>query len=112
MIYAKIVIALQKESKLYNMLNIKNMMFIQKDLWEFVPCIESILIQILIVFIIVTIYVKELAKNDWIYLPGRIQSTSEGKDFYYDYNKPVHVKEGKVKYKKLILKVINYHINE
>ena len=52
------------------------------------------------------------AKDDWINLPGRIQSTSGGKDFYYDYNKSVDGKEGKVKYKKLILKVINYHINE
>ena len=52
------------------------------------------------------------AKDDWIDLPGRIQSTSGGKDFYYDYNKSVDGKEGKVKYKKLILKVINYHINE
>ena len=48
-------------------------------------------------------------KDDWVYLPGEINSTSGGKDFYFDYQKVVRGKEGKVKYKKLILKVIRYH---
>ena len=48
-------------------------------------------------------------KNEWVDLPGNVQKTSGGKDFYYDFNKPVRGKEGKVKYKKLILKVVSYH---
>ena len=48
-------------------------------------------------------------KDDWVNLPDEIKKTSGGKDFYYDYNKVVDKKEGKVKYKKLIVKVINYH---
>ena len=51
-------------------------------------------------------------KDDWVDLPDEIRKTSGGKDFYYDYNKLVDNKEGKVKYKKLILKVINYHYYE
>ena len=51
-------------------------------------------------------------KDDWVDLPGTVQKTSGGKDFYYDFNKPVRGKEGKVKYKKIILKVINYHYDE
>lgn len=51
-------------------------------------------------------------KDDWVNLPDEIKKTSDGKDFYYDFNKVVENKEGKVKYKKLILKVINYHYNE
>ena len=47
--------------------------------------------------------------DTWVDLPGNVQKTSGGKDFYYDFNKPVRGKEGKVKYKKLILKVVNYH---
>ena len=47
--------------------------------------------------------------DDWVDLPGNVQKTCEGKDFYYDFNKPVRGKEGKVKYKKLILKVVSYH---
>lgn len=52
------------------------------------------------------------SKDNWVDLPGDIQKTSGGKDFYYDYNKPVRGKEGKVKYKKLVLKVIQYHDSE
>lgn len=52
------------------------------------------------------------SEDTWVDLPGNVQKTSGGKDFYYDFNKPVRGKEGKVKYKKLILKVINYHYNE
>ena len=51
-------------------------------------------------------------KDEWVELPDEIKKTSGGKDFYYDFNKIVDKKEGKVKYKKLILKVINYHYNE
>ena len=51
----------------------------------------------------------ERKKNEWVDLPGNVQKTSGGKDFYYDFNKPVRGKEGKVKYKKLILKVVSYH---
>ncbi len=51
-------------------------------------------------------------KDDWVDLPDEIKKTSGGKDFYYDFNKIVDKKEGKVKYKKFILKVINYHYNE
>ena len=51
-------------------------------------------------------------RDEWVNLPGNIQKTSGGKDFYYDYNKTIDGKEGKVKYKKLILKVIEYHIIE
>ena len=51
-------------------------------------------------------------KDEWVNLPDIIQKTSDGKDFYYDYNKTVRGKEGKVKYKKLILKVIDYHTTE
>ena len=50
--------------------------------------------------------------NTWVDLPGTIQKASDEKDFYYDFNKSVHGKEGKVKYKKLLLKVINYHYDE
>ena len=49
------------------------------------------------------------SEDTWVDLPGNVQKTSGGKDFYYDFNKPVRGKEGKVKYKKLILKVVNYH---
>ena len=52
------------------------------------------------------------SKDNWVDLPGDIQKTSGGKDFYYDYNKTVRGKEGKVKYKKLVLKVIKYHDSE
>ena len=52
------------------------------------------------------------SEDTWVDLPGNVQKTSGGKDFYYDFNKPVRGKEGKVKYKKLILKVVNYHDNE
>ena len=52
------------------------------------------------------------SKDNWVDLPGDIKKTSGGKDFYYDYNKPVRGKEGKVKYKKLVLKVIQYHDSE
>ena len=51
-------------------------------------------------------------KDTWVDLPDEIKKTSGGKNFYYDYKKAVRGKEGKVKYKKLILKVINYHDNE
>ena len=51
-------------------------------------------------------------KDDWVDLPDEIRKTSGGKDFYYDFNKVVDKKEGKDKYKKLILKVIDYHKNE
>lgn len=50
--------------------------------------------------------------DDWVDLPDIIQKTSGRKDFYYDYNKTVSGKEGKVKYNKLKLKVINYHYSE
>ena len=50
--------------------------------------------------------------DDWVDLPGNVQKTSEGKDFYYDFKKPVRGKEGKVKYKKLKLKVVSYHDEE
>ena len=49
------------------------------------------------------------SEDTWVDLPGNVQKTSGGKDFYYDFNKPVRGKEDKVKYKKLILKVVNYH---
>ena len=49
------------------------------------------------------------SEDTWVDLPGNVQKTSGGKDFYYDFNKPVRGKEGKVKYKKLILKVVSYH---
>ena len=52
------------------------------------------------------------SKDNWVDLPGDIQKTSGGKDFYYDYNKTVRGKECKVKYKKLVLKVIQYHDSE
>ena len=51
-------------------------------------------------------------KDDWVDLPNEIHKTSDGKISYYDYNKSVDKKEGKVRYKKLVLKVINYHTNE
>ena len=54
----------------------------------------------------------DISKDDWVDLPGRIQKTSGGKDFYYDFNKKVEGKEGKVKYKKLLLKVIEIHSSE
>ena len=47
-------------------------------------------------------------KEDWVHLINE-GSTSGGKDFFFDYKKVVEGKEGKVKYKKLILKVIKYH---
>ena len=47
--------------------------------------------------------------NDWVNLPDKIQKTNGRKVFYYDYTKNVRGKEGKVKYKRLILKVIDYH---
>ena len=47
--------------------------------------------------------------DEWVDLPDITQKTSGGKDFYYDFNENVRGKEGKVKYKKLKLKVINYH---
>ena len=49
------------------------------------------------------------SEDTWVDLPGNVKKTSDGKIFYYDFNKPVRGKEGKVKYKKLILKVVNYH---
>ena len=51
-------------------------------------------------------------EDTWVDLPGNVQKTSGREIFYYDFNKPVRGKEGKVKYKKLILKVVNYHYNE
>ena len=48
-------------------------------------------------------------KDEWVDLPGEIENTSDGKDFYFDYKKVVQGKDGKVKYKKLILKVVRYH---
>ena len=54
----------------------------------------------------------DISKDDWVNLPGTIQKTSDGKDFYYDFNKKVEGKEGKVKYKKLLLKVIDIHSYE
>ena len=47
--------------------------------------------------------------DDWVDLPDKIQKTSGGKVFYYDYKKEISGKEGKVRYKRLILKVFNYH---
>ena len=47
--------------------------------------------------------------DKWVDLPDKIQKTNGGKVFYYDYTKNVRGKEGKVKYKRLILIVINYH---
>ena len=47
--------------------------------------------------------------DEWVDLPDKIQKTNGGKVFYYDYTKNVMGKEGKVKYKRLILKVIDYH---
>ena len=54
----------------------------------------------------------DYSKDDWVDLPDIIQKTSGGKDFYYDYKKTVRGKEGKIKYKKLKLKVIDFHTNE
>ena len=51
----------------------------------------------------------DIYKKEWVDLPDEIQETSDGKVFYYDFNKSVPGKGSKVKYKKLILKVINYH---
>ena len=48
-------------------------------------------------------------KDDWVDLPGEIRSTSERKDFYFDFKKVVEGKEGKVKYKSLILRVVRLH---
>ena len=48
-------------------------------------------------------------KDEWVDLPDEIRSTSDRKDYYFNYQKVVEVKEGKVKYKKLILKIIRYH---
>ena len=48
-------------------------------------------------------------KDEWVDLPNEIRSTSDGKDFYFDYQKVVEGKDGKVKYKKLLLKVIRLH---
>jgi len=47
--------------------------------------------------------------DEWVDLPDKIKKTNRGKLFYYDYTKNVRGKEGKVKYKRLILKVIDYH---
>ena len=47
--------------------------------------------------------------DEWVDLPDKIQKTNGRKVFYYDYTKNVRGKEGKVKYKRLILKVIDYH---
>ena len=47
--------------------------------------------------------------DEWVDLPDNIKKTNGGKLFYYDYTKNVRGKEGKVKYKRLILKVIDYH---
>ena len=52
------------------------------------------------------------SEDTWVDLPGNVKKTSEGKIFYYDFNKPVRGKEGKVKYKKLILKVVSYHYHK
>ena len=52
------------------------------------------------------------SEDTWVNLPGNVKKTSGGKIFYYDFNKPVRGKEGKVKYKKLILKVVGYHYHE
>ena len=51
-------------------------------------------------------------EDDWVNLPGDIKSTIDRKISYYDPDKIVEGKQGKVKYKKLILKVINIHDNE
>jgi len=51
-------------------------------------------------------------KGDWVDLPDEIRKTRDRKDFYYDFQKVVEGQSGKVKYKKLILKVINYHFDE
>ena len=48
-------------------------------------------------------------RDEWVDLPEEIRSTSDRKDYYFDYKKVVEGKDGKVKYKKLILKVIRYH---
>ena len=48
-------------------------------------------------------------KDKWVDLPDKVSSTSNCKDDYFDYNKVVDGKEGKVKYQKLILKVLRYH---
>ena len=48
-------------------------------------------------------------KDDWINLPEDIKSTKDGKISYYDPNKVVEGKKGKVKYKTLILKVVKIH---
>ena len=48
-------------------------------------------------------------KDKWVDLPNKVSSTSNCKDDYFDYNKVVDGKEGKVKYQKLILKVVRYH---
>ena len=51
-------------------------------------------------------------KDEWVDLPNKVWKTSMGFDYYFDYEKIVPGKKGKVKYKKLILKVINYHDTE
>ena len=43
---------------------------------------------------------------------GCEHKTNGGKNFYLDFNKIIPGQEGKVKYEKLILNVINYHDNE
>ena len=48
-------------------------------------------------------------QDDWVDLPDIIKKTNGGKVFYYDYKKEIRGKEGKVRYKRLILKIINYH---
>lgn len=50
--------------------------------------------------------------DDWVDLPEDIKSTRGQQESYYDPSKIVEGKQGKVKYKKLILKVINIHDNE
>ena len=51
-------------------------------------------------------------KDDWIDLPEDIKKTSDNKISKYDPEKVVEGKQGKVKYKKLILKVVKYHDEE
>lgn len=51
-------------------------------------------------------------KDEWINLPEDIKRTSGRKVSYYDPTKIVEGKQGKVKYQKLILKVIDYHDTE
>ena len=50
--------------------------------------------------------------DDWVNLPEDTKSTRDQKESYYDPSKIVEGKQSKVKYNKLILKVINIHNNE